>query len=224
MTVVAAITGGMGSGKSLVYSLFLELGAFGIDCDVLSREAVRPCTRAWWLLIEHFGKDILRRDLELDRKRLREIIVADSAKRRYLEAIIHPEVMAMCRARIEAIKKIEPEAPLIVVDIPLLIEAGFMDKFDAVILVYVSEAEQLKRVMEREGVDEHEARKLIALQMPLNEKLKFADVVINNEGTIEETSRQVRLAFHDLLRSTAQNKTKVWLRPRNKQVDAVQKD
>ncbi len=208
MTVVAAITGGIGSGKSLVYRLFLELGAFGIDCDVLSREAVRPCTRAWWLLIEHFGRDIVRRDLELDRKRLREIIVADSARRKYLEAVIHPEVMAMCRARIEAIKKIEPEAPLIVVDMPLLIEAGFMAEFDAVILVYVSEAEQLKRVMEREGIDERGARELIALQMPLDEKLKFADVVINNEGTIEETARQVRRAFHELIREGSGQKFK----------------
>ncbi len=201
MTVVAAITGGIGSGKSLVYRLFLELGAFGIDCDVLSREAVRPCTKAWWQLVEHFGKEILKRDLEIDRKRLREIVVADSARRRYLEAVIHPEVMAMCRARIEAIRKIEPNA-LIVVDVPLLIEAGFVDKFDVVILVYVNEKEQLKRVMEREGIDEQEAKELIALQIPLNEKLKFADIVINNEGTVEETAKQVKRAFQNLIRST----------------------
>ncbi len=201
MTVVAAITGGIGSGKSLVYRLFLELGAFGIDCDVLSREAVRPCTKAWWQLIEHFGKEILKRDLEIDRKRLREIVVADSARRRYLEAVIHPEVMAMCRARIEAIRKIEPNA-LIVVDVPLLIEAGFVDKFDVVILVYVNEKEQLKRVMEREGIDEQEAKELIALQIPLNEKLKFADIVINNEGTVEETAKQVKRAFQNLIRRT----------------------
>ncbi len=201
MTVVAAITGGIGSGKSLVYRLFLELGAFGIDCDVLSREAVRPCTKAWWQLVEHFGKEILKRDLEIDRKRLREIVVADSARRRYLEAVIHPEVMAMCRARIEAIRKIEPNA-LIVVDVPLLIEAGFVDKFDVVILVYVNEKEQLKRVMEREGIDEQEAKELIALQIPLNEKLKFADIVINNEGTVEETAKQVKRAFQNLIRRT----------------------
>jgi len=103
----------------------------------------------------------------------------------------------MCRARIEAIKKIEPDA-FIVVDVPLLIETGLQAEFDTVIVVCVSEAEQIRRVMEREGVDEAEARRLIGLQMPLREKLRFADVVINNEGQIEETAKQVKKVFQSL--------------------------
>ncbi len=201
MTVIAGITGGIGSGKSLVLRLFMELGAFGIDCDALSREAVRPCTEAWWKVVSHFGKGIIMRDLEIDRRRLRDIIVEDSAMRRVLESIVHPEVMALCRARIEAIKKMEPDA-VIAIDVPLLIEAGLQTEFefDTVIVVYVSESEQVKRVMMREGVDEREARRLIALQMPLSEKVRYADVVINNEGTIEETAKQVRRVFQDLKR------------------------
>jgi len=197
LTLVAGITGGIASGKSLVLKLFMELGAFGIDCDKLSREAVRPCSDAWWQVVNYFGKEIVGRDLEIDRKRLRNIIIEDKGKRRVLEAIIHPEVMAMCRARIEAIKKIEPDA-LIIVDVPLLIETGLQAEFDTVIVVYVSEPEQIRRVMEREGVDEEEARRLIGLQMPLREKLRFADVVINNEGRIEETAKQVKQVFQSL--------------------------
>ena len=103
-----------------------------------------------------------------------------------------------CIERIEAIKKIEPDSDaLVVIDIPLLIEKGLQTefKFDKVIVVYVGEETQIRRVMEREGMTKGEAKKLIGIQMPLKEKLKFADVVINNEGTLEETEKQVRNVF-----------------------------
>jgi dephospho-CoA kinase len=198
---VVGTTGGIASGKSLVLNTFMNLGAYGIDCDVLSREVVRPCSKAWWEIVNCFGKDILRKDLEIDRTRLREIVFGDSEKRKILEKIIHPEVKKRCMERIEAIKKIEsnPNA-LVVIDVPLLIETGIQKEFefDKVIVVYVGEETQVRRVMEREGVTKEEAKKMIELQMPLKEKLKFADAVINNEGTLEETEEQVRKVFKAL--------------------------
>ena len=192
------VTGGIASGKSIVLNMFMKLGAYTIDCDILSREVVRPCSKAWWEIVNFFGKDILKKDLEIDRKKLRGIVFGDSEKRDILEKIIHPEVRRKCIERIEAIKKIEPDSDaLVVIDIPLLIEKGLRTefKFDTVIVVYVSEETQIRRVMEREGMTKEEAKKMMAIQMPLKEKLKFADVVINNEGTLEETEKQVRNVF-----------------------------
>ena len=94
---IVALTGGVASGKSTVLKMFMRLGAFGIDCDVLSRDALRPCTSAWWSVVKAFGKDILRRDLEIKREELREIVFSDEEKRRTLERIVHPEVRRMLK-------------------------------------------------------------------------------------------------------------------------------
>jgi dephospho-CoA kinase len=189
-----AVTGGIASGKSFVLNTFMNLGAFVIDCDILSREAVIPCTKAWWNIVDVFGKDILRNDLEIDRKKLRGIVFNDSEKRKILEQIIHPAVRRKCTERIEAIKKMEPNV-CVVIDVPLLIETGMQKEFDSVIVVYVSAATQIKRLIEREGITKEEAKKMVELQIPLAEKRTFADYIINNEGTQEETEKQVQELF-----------------------------
>jgi dephospho-CoA kinase len=196
---LVGITGGVASGKSLVLRTFTNLGAYAIDCDVLSREAVVPCSKAWWEIVHLFGEEIVKRDLELDRKKLRAMVFSDVKKRTALEKIIHPEVRRKCVERIEVIKKIESESKaIVVVDVPLLIETGTQDDFDTVIVVYVSEETQIRRVMERDGLTKKEAQEMIGLQMPLKEKLRFADIVITNEGTLEETEKHVRTVFEGL--------------------------
>lgn len=197
---IVGLTGGVASGKSLVLHAFMKLGAYVIDCDVLSREVVIPCSKAWWEIVHVFGDDILKNDLAIDRKKLRAMVFRDSKKRAILEEIIHPEVRRACVERIEAIKKIDPKPnALVVVDVPLLIETGMQNDFDAVIVVYVSEETQIKRLMARDGITNEAAKELIdALQMPLKDKLQFADFVINNEGTREETEKQVRALFATL--------------------------
>ncbi|MBE0517178.1 MAG: dephospho-CoA kinase [Methanophagales archaeon] len=193
---IVGITGGVASGKSLVLHQFMNLGAYAIDCDLLSREVVIPCSKAWWEIVQFFGSDILRKDLEIDRRGLRAIVFSDSEKLTVLEKIIHPEVKRKCIERIEAIKRIELEPKaLVVIDVPLLIEMGIQEEFDKIIVVYASEETQLKRVMERDGITMDEAKRLIELQLPLGEKLRFADFVINNEGTREETENQVSDIF-----------------------------
>jgi dephospho-CoA kinase len=196
---IVGITGGVASGKSLVLHQFMRLGAYAIDCDLLSREVIVPCSKAWWEIVRFFGNGIVKKDLEIDREKLRAIVFSDSEKLTVLEKIIHPEVKRKCIERLEAIKRIELEPnALVVIDVPLLIETGIQEKFDKIIVVYASEETQLKRVMERDGITRDEAKKLIELQMPLGEKLRFADFVINNEGTREETENQVRDIFATL--------------------------
>ncbi len=191
---IIAVTGGIASGKSLVLSTFMNLGAFVIDCDILSREAVIPCTKAWWKIVAVFGKAICRHNLEIDRKKLGSIVFNDSSKRKILEQIIHPEVRRKCTERIEAIKKMMPNA-IVVIDVPLLIETGVQKEFDTVIVVYVSADMQIRRLMDRDEITEEEARKMVKLQIPLAEKRTFADYIINNDGTREETEMQVRKLF-----------------------------
>ncbi|MDI6885620.1 MAG: dephospho-CoA kinase [archaeon] len=196
---IVGITGGVASGKSLVLHQFMKLGAYAIDCDLLSREVVIPCSKAWWEIVRFFGNGIVKKDLEIDRRGLRAIVFSDSEKLTVLEKIIHPEVKRKCIERLEAMKKIELEPnALVVIDVPLLVETGIQGEFDKIIVVYASEETQLKRVMERDGITRGEAKKLIELQMPLGEKLRFADFVINNEGTREETENQVRDIFATL--------------------------
>ncbi len=196
---VTGLTGGMASGKTLVLQQFMKLGAYVIDCDVLSREAVIPCSMAWWEIVRCFGTEIVRNDLELDRKRLRDLIFSDAEKRVALEKIVHPEVKRKMRERIAAIEELAAtDRTLVVVDVPLLIEAGVQHEFDAVVVVYSSEETQIQRIIDREGVTRAEARKMITVQLPLKDKLPFADYVITNEGTREETEKQVREIFAEL--------------------------
>jgi len=180
--------------------MFMRLGAFGIDCDVLSREALRPCTSAWWSVVKAFGKDILRRDLEIDRPKLREIVFSDEEKRRTLERIVHPEVWRMLKERLNAIKTLtaEERGVLVVVDVPLLFELGMQSEFERVIVVYASEAVRLRRLLQR-GFSREIAMKIMRAQMPLEEKAKHADFVIYNEDSKEETEMEVRKIFEKLM-------------------------
>jgi dephospho-CoA kinase len=196
---IVGLTGGVASGKTLVLQQFMKLGAYGIDCDVLSREAVIPCSNAWWAIVRRFGTAILKQDLELDRVKLREIVFNDAELRTALERIIHPEVTRKLKERIAAIKEIAADQQaIVVVDVPLLIETGMQDDFETVIVVYVSEATQIRRVMERDRITAEEAQKMVALQLPLKAKLPFADYVISNEGSPEATEQQVRTIFKAL--------------------------
>ncbi|MDF2955680.1 MAG: Dephospho-CoA kinase [Candidatus Alkanophagales archaeon MCA70_species_2] len=199
------LTGGIASGKSLVARFFMELGAYVIDYDVLSREVVRPCTEAWWRVVETFGKEILKRDLTIDRKKLGDVVFTDRSKLRKLEKIVHPAISEEGEKRLAALEKLDPKA-IVILDIPLLVEKllasppadATKPKLDKVIVVYVSEETQLRRLCERDGIPEEEARRRIRTQLPLKEKLKYADFVINNEGSIEGTRQQVEEIYKKL--------------------------
>jgi dephospho-CoA kinase len=189
------VTGGMGSGKSEVTRLFDELGAVVIDADVLAREVVAAGTSGLAEIVQTFGKDLLGPDGELDRPAMGRRVFADPTARTQLEAIIHPRV----RQRADAIEREAPHDAVVVHDIPLLVETGQAERFDAVVVVDVPEELQLRRLAGR-GVDDDDARSRIRAQASREERLAVADYVIDNTGTREDLRPAVAEVFDDLRR------------------------
>ena len=175
-----AVTGGAGSGKSIVCKRFQTLGAFVVDLDRLSRQAVEPGTTGFQQVIERFGCGVLAEDGGLDRRRLRDIITADEKARKDLEAIVHPEVL---RRMNDAMDRAEASGSrLLIAEVPLLFEAGLEKIFDRVLVVCAPEETRVQRLVDRDDVAPEQAAALIGVQMPESEKRKRADFVIENSG------------------------------------------
>ena len=184
-----ALTGGIATGKSHVRAEFERLGVPTIDSDTLAREAVAAGTSGLDAVVRRFGAGILDPSGVLDRHKLADIVFADPVARKDLEAIIHPAVR---EATSRFFAALDPgNHAFAIADIPLLYEVGRDKDFDVVIVVAVDPQTQLKRVMQRDGLTESEARQRIAAQLPIDEKVKKADYVIRTDGTVDETSRQV---------------------------------
>lgn len=184
---VIGLTGGIASGKSSVGRFFEENGVTVIDADRLSREVVQPGSGCLERIIALFGSGILASDGTLDRKRLGELVFADSAKRRQLETLLHPEIKRIAEERIAGAAA--DGQKIMVYMAPLLIEAGANDRVDEIWVVTVAPEIQLKRLMDRDGISRDEALRIIGSQMPLADKERFGRVVIDNSGTPEETRR-----------------------------------
>jgi dephospho-CoA kinase len=189
---VLGLTGGIGSGKSMVASMFAQLGADVIDADQLARDVVEPGQPALDEIATAFGRDILLPDGHLDRGKLGRIIFADSVARGTLNAITHPRI----RERMDAAIAERASRPgILIADIPLLYENERTGTVEAVIVVWVDHETQLRRLLERDGLTEQAARQRIAAQMPLDEKRARADAVIDNSGSRESTQRQVEAIY-----------------------------
>lgn len=187
--MVIGLTGGIASGKSLVADSLRDQGVPVIDADVISREVVEPGEPALEQIIEHFGPEILQFDGTLDRKKLGSVIFNDTEKRQVLNQIIHPAVrQRMMTKRDDLVREGNKH---VVLDIPLLLENNLSFMVDRVIVVYVNEATQKRRLVERDGRGEEDAAARIESQMPLEEKRGLADAVIDNSGTENETKAQV---------------------------------
>ena len=191
--VIAGLTGSVGTGKSTVANFFKELGAYIIDWDELAREVVRPYLEAWEEIVEYFGKDILNEDLTLNRQKLADIVFPDKEKVAKLNQIVHPQVFKEDARITNEIKSLDPDA-LILKDIPLLTEEARPLFVDKIIVVAASEQTQLRR-LEEKGMSREDAQNRIKSQLPLEEKIKFADFVINNDGSLEETKKQVEEVY-----------------------------
>jgi dephospho-CoA kinase len=183
---VIGLTGGIASGKSTVSRYLRERGAVIIDADTLAKELVAQGTPAWQEIVAFFGSQVLDEAGNIDRKRLAQIIFADPQARSKLNSIVHPKVIETTKKRIRELKD-NDNVPLIVVDAPLLIEAGMTDLVDEVWVVAVPVQEQLNRLVFRDKLSKEEAIKRIYSQMPLAEKLTYADRIIDNSGSMEET-------------------------------------
>jgi dephospho-CoA kinase len=192
------LTGGIASGKSTVAQRLVEKGAFLIDADALVHELEQPGKPVWQGIVDHFGPEILLADRSLDRRRLGAIVFADTGQRAYLNALVHPAVQKERLSRIAAIAANHPAA-IILSDVPLLIETGMVAQFDIVLLVYLPQAEQIARLMTRDGFTREEAERRLASQMPIDDKLPYADIVIRNEDSQEDTRKRVDKVWEELI-------------------------
>jgi dephospho-CoA kinase len=187
---IVGLTGGIASGKSTVSRMLGELGSVIIDADVAARHVVAPGSDGLARIVEEFGKDVLLADGTLNRKLLGRIIFGDHEARRRLDSITHPLIYRHMAQELD--RAIKAGASVIILDIPLLFETGlFLDTIDESVVVYVRPEVQLERLMARDGLREEEARQRIRAQLPLEEKARRAEHVIDNSGSLEETRRQV---------------------------------
>lgn len=195
------ITGGIASGKSVVSRRLQFLGAVLLDADRFSREAVEPLKPAWYQVKEAFPM-VIQEDLTIDRKKLGQIVFSDVKKRQLLEGIIHPKVLE--RLEGEA-SKAKIQGKFVVAEIPLLYEVGWECYMERVWVVYVDPQTQLRRLMSRAQVSQEQAEQMIASQLPLEDKVKRANAVIDNNGSLEETYQQVDALWKELKRENSFN-------------------
>lgn len=189
MALIIGLTGGIASGKSTVSNMLKEKGITVVDADVEARLAVETGEPAYLKIVENFGSDILLPDGGIDRPKLGSIIFHNEEKRRVLNEIVHPDV----RRRMNDKKEIAVNRgeKAVVLDIPLLFESRLEYMADKTILVYVDAPVQLSRLMSRNGLSREEAEARIKSQMDLKIKINLANAVIDNNGTIEETKKQL---------------------------------
>ena len=179
MSLLVGVTGGMGSGKTLVAAIFLEFGAYILDADAICRKLVEPGQPALKEISESFGKTIVNKLGNLDRKKLAQVIFGDLKKKKELENILHPRVFEFEKLEYKNICQRDPKA-LVIIDAALLIESGNYMKMDKVIVVNTDRKTQIERVMGRTGWNWDEVVARIDNQMPIKEKIKYADFILDN--------------------------------------------
>jgi dephospho-CoA kinase len=197
--LIVGLTGGIASGKSLVGAMFVKLGASLIDTDVVAREIVALGEPGLAAVGAEFGPSVLLPSGELNRPALRSLVFADDAKRRQLEAILHPLIRSRTRAKLVGL-----EAPYALVAVPLLVETSFGDLVDRILVVDSPEAAQLERLMRRDAIPRAEAQAMLRAQVDRGTRLKAAHDVIDNSGTPDATRRQVEILHRRYLGLAAQ--------------------
>lgn len=188
--MVLGITGNIASGKSSVAKEFERLGAVVVDADQLAREAVEPGSEGLNRLVKCFGKEILTADGLLDRSYLADIIFADHDARKRLNAIIHPAIAELAVTRLTELRN-RSGIPLIIYEAPLLFEAGAEGRVDKVLVVRIDPQIQRQRLIKRDNLKTEDADNRISAQMSQEEKLKRADYVIDNSGSLTAMKEQV---------------------------------
>jgi dephospho-CoA kinase len=191
------LTGSIAVGKSFVLGVLAELGCRVLDADLTAREVVAPGTLALKALIESFGNEILRADGTLDRARLGALVFSDEAKRLLLNSILHPFIIA---AQDDQLRQWQAETPdgIAVVDAALMIESGGYQRFDKLIVVHCQPEIQLERLVSRDGLSAQQALKRIEAQMSQDEKMKYADFLIDTSEGFESAREQTEAVFRQL--------------------------
>jgi dephospho-CoA kinase len=191
------VTGGIASGKSTVSEMLAELGSPLIDFDLIARQVVEPGTEGLAKIVDYFGRQVLAEDGTLDRKKVSDIVFGDMEKRKKLESFTHPPIYEEFFKQADAIAAENPEA-IIQVAVPLLIELNLQYLFDKILVIHVPAEIQEERLAQRDNISSEEAANIMKSQLPIAEKLQFADFVVDNTGDLDYTRSQVEKIWHDL--------------------------
>jgi dephospho-CoA kinase len=188
--LIVGLTGGIASGKTTVSRMLEERGIPVIDFDLIARQIVEPGKPALKEIVAYFGDRVLEKNRHLDRKCLSRIVFQDARKRKKLEKMTHPRIIEAFQKQVDRIIKEDPHT-IIQVVVPLLFEADLQHLVDRILLVYVPPNIQLDRLTRRNGIRREEAERMLKAQWPIDEKQSRADLIIHNEGSMEETRKQV---------------------------------
>ncbi len=186
--LLVGLTGGIGSGKTTVARMLETRGAVVFDADLLARDAVEPGTPGYRQVVERFGPNVLAPGGGIDREALAAVVFADPAARRDLEAIVHPEIRRLFAVSTEAYRDTDA---VVLFSAPLLVETGMHTAFEVLVVVSAPVEQQIERLMRERAMSEPAIRERIAAQLPLEDKAEVADILIDNDGTLEELEGQV---------------------------------
>lgn len=184
--VILGLTGSFASGKSTVAGIFRSYGAKVIDADKIAHTLIKPGSKIYKKIINYFGRDILKENKSIDRKKLGRIVFSNKHLLRELNRIVHPAVIRVIKGKIK-----DSRQRVIILDAPLLIEAGLEKIVDKLIVVTITKEKQINRARKKTGLDKKNILKRVKAQIPLRDKVRIADFVIDNSGTIMETKEQI---------------------------------
>ena len=196
--LIVALTGGIASGKSVVAKILEELGCYIHQADKIAHDLMEPEKPAWKNIVAHFGAKILNENKTINRSRLGKIVFSDERERRILNELIHPGVLEKKKEVINRLEK-EGHFNIFVSEAALTIEAGFADFFDKIIMTYCKKEVQIKRVMQRDEISKKQAMNKIKSQMQPQEKLKYADYIIDTSSSLQSTVEQTERIYRNLM-------------------------
>jgi len=203
--LIVGLTGGVASGKTAVSEVFGKEGAYIIDADQIARELVHPHKPAWKEVIKAFGREILKENESIHRKKLGDRVFQDPEQRKILNQILHPRIRDVIDRKTKEIEQKDPEA-IVVIDAPLLVELGSHREMDRIVVVTSTRTQQMKRLKDRDGVNSKRALRVISSQMPVEEKVRLADFVIRNDGSLQEARKKAKEVYKELKKALLEKK------------------
>lgn len=193
--MIIGLTGGISSGKSTVSNILKELEIKIIDADIIAKKISEKKEIKKEIILK-FGEEILNSKKEIERKKIREIVFKDKEKLKILNNIYHPRI----KAEFKKIKENHNKDDIIIFDVPLLFETDIDKECDKIILVYIDKEIQIDRLMKRDGIDSDLAKMIIKNQMPQEEKMEKADIILYNNGTLDELTKKTKMIIKNIMR------------------------